>query len=290
VYYATWRYINVDMADSHWSGWKWELYDNSDSSAMPFIYQNSPWCKIWVFMAGMGLANMLIAKAKGGPQCGPHYSIPQKEWGYYTDISGVVLGFLTFYPVSDGAYENFTWGYSPSTTIETNLLMPLQLMCMAIFIFCLMHNSGMIATVLNSAPVSELGSLAYPVYLFHYGVTAFVLGNTPLYKDTSKVSYNLFFFQGAIFPLGGLALACVMAWMVREYYLAAVMQYIAPLVRESVETSSDDDDLVCCSGEKESLLPVAHRDTDDQRTGYQVPSKRGQNQLRSRRQSRSPQL
>ena len=153
-----------------------------------------------------------------------------ERWATITDVAGLSLGCLTFGPpyyarLSDGTA--LQWGYD--TVVEQYGIMPGQMITMFLFLYGLLHNRGCIAYVLNCAPVASFGRVVFPFYLYHYVVTMFTLSGAwvPVNQgqDAFKVDNTN---VGAVFPLGGLALTWVLAYLVIEYFQPNIMRHIEP--------------------------------------------------------------
>jgi len=231
IYWVLWLGCNI-----YWVG---PQPYNEESGESGFFMQATPWVKIWVFVAGMFVGQLLLSEAQRKDEGGESRLLERlspRSWGVVSDVSGLVLGFLTFGPPyydrdykdpESGMAANAVWGYFH--TVEQYVIMPGQLIAMVVFLYALMHNRGLIAAALNFSPVRKFGTVVYPFYLFHWMVTSFTLSGTMDVTNEGHFSYSVDNTNiGMILPLGGVALTFIIAYLVNEYYQPAVMRYIEP--------------------------------------------------------------
>eukprot|EP00658_Telonema_sp_P-2_P071216 TRINITY_DN60519_c0_g1_i1.p1 TRINITY_DN60519_c0_g1~~TRINITY_DN60519_c0_g1_i1.p1 ORF type:complete len:255 (+),score=51.84 TRINITY_DN60519_c0_g1_i1:148-912(+) len=144
------------------------LYSNSPFEK-GFYVQASPWVKVWIFCAGMAVGRLLVGSAVVKDTLPPalQSSIDKVRactWGKISDLSGLALAVLTFGPPyysrdftaesGDSIPNPAQWGYFHQ--VEIYAIFPAQLLTMVVFLYALLHNRGMVATVLDWEPVSKL--------------------------------------------------------------------------------------------------------------------------------------
>jgi len=228
VYWLLWLYCNI--------GYQASIQPAARGS---FFLQATPYVKVWIFVAGMFTGQLLVTEARGkdaaargekGRGVGWVDRLSGRGWGVVTDFAGLALGFLTFGPpyyprLKDGT--GLAWGYD--NPIEQYVIMPLQLLTMLGFLYGVLHNRGGIAALLQGRPVVSFGTVVFPFYLLHYPVTMFTLSGSYVPYNTGKDAFPVDnTVSGVVFPLGGLALTYIAAYMVHEYYQPSVMRHIEP--------------------------------------------------------------
>jgi len=210
------------------------------SGPLEFATQSTPYWKIWIFISGMLIGQLLLGEARNADENLEKQLIDKisgKNWGYLTDFSGFLLAFLTFGPphYNRASIGPLTWGYIEP--VEIYLIMPLQLLTVSFFLYGVLHNRGMIVTVLNTKPMMAFGAVVYPFYLFHCQITELTLsgsydapndgGFEPPYQDDNS---NI----GDWLPIGGIALTWVVSYLLNEYYMLAINLYMEPCMSHIV--------------------------------------------------------
>jgi len=201
---------------------------SSITSANGFTVQASPYVKIFVFFAGMLVGQLLLGEAMVADLDLEAKSwidkVSLRKWGFASDLSGFVFGFLTFGPPYWDRPTAQAWGYT--SPWEIWLIFPLQLGFCCFFLYALIHNRGVTVWALKSKPLRALGAVVYPFYLFHWNITEITLSGTTWMFEGPFASGTI----GCWLPVGGLALTWVVAYLINEYFQQFVMTHVEPCV------------------------------------------------------------